>query len=171
MNTSVSFTTQDWNSLNQAQQQLLLQRPGSDDSSLNESVASIIASVRQGGDQRLLDLTNQFDGVQLESLEVPRQAWEAAESALPNTLMTAIHNAADRIRHFHTQALPQPFTVETAPGVVCQTQYRPIKRVGLYIPAGSAPLPSTMLMLGIPATLAGCQELIVCSPAQSTGRV
>lgn len=170
MSGSLSLTIWDWNNLNADQQHDILQRPGIlANLQLSKDVADIIQNVRTGGDQQVLELTNKLDKVQLASLEIPSTEWELAEQTLSSELLKAIYNAADRIRHFHTQAIPKPFTLETAPGVICETQYRPIRRVGLYVPAGSAPLPSTMLMLGIPASLAGCTELIVCSPPNKQG--
>ncbi len=172
MNTTVKITSWNWNALTEAQRGQVLQRPVLEhDQNIRETVSNIIQGVRRHGDQSLLSLTEKLDGVLLDSLEVANALWQQAEQQMPPGLIAAMQRAAARIRGFHAHALPQPFALDTAVGVRCETQYRPIQRVGLYVPAGSAPLPSTMLMLGIPAQLAGCQELIVCSPPNQQGRV
>ncbi len=172
MNASVKMTTWDWNAITDAQRIQVLQRPLIEqDQDLQKTVSRIIQGVRRHGDQSLLNLTEKLDGVKLDSLEVAAAQRQSAEQQLPPELMSSMQRAAARIRGFHAHALPQPFALDTAPGIRCETQYRPIRRVGLYVPAGSAPLPSTMLMLGIPAQLAGCHELIVCSPPDRQGQV
>ncbi|MGM3213298.1 histidinol dehydrogenase, partial [Klebsiella pneumoniae] len=93
----------------------------------------------------------------------------AAEAAVPTELRQAMVEAADRITRFHKAGMGQGYAVETAPGVVCERMLRPIGRVGLYVPAGSAPLPSTALMLGVPAQLAGCPQVVLCTPPRADG--
>ena len=135
-----------------------------------KGVARIIEEVRNRGDAALRDLTRDLDGVSLEALEVGAAEFDAAESLLDDGVRTAIDEAAGRIEAFHRAGQLQPYAVDTAPGVTCERILRPIRRVGLYVPAGSAPLPSTALMLGIPASLAGCREIVMCTPPRRDGR-
>lgn len=132
-------------------------------------VAAILAQVRSRGDEALRELTARLDGAQVDTLEVPVDERDAAAAGLDPQLRTAITEAAGRIRAFHEAGVQQPYSVETAPGVVCERVVRPIRRVGLYVPAGSAPLPSTALMLGVPAQLAGCPEVVLCTPPRPDG--
>lgn len=171
MSNSTYLKVHQWTKLDARQQERLLQRPQPEQiGERRQAVHQIIADVQRDGDAALLDYTEKFDGVRLAALEVDTATRQQAEQSLPDNLRQAMQRAAARIRGFHAHALPRPFTLETAPGVICQTQYRPIRRVGLYVPAGTAPLPSTMLMLGLPAQLAGCTELIVCSPPGRDGQ-
>lgn len=132
-------------------------------------VAAILQQVRDGGDSALRELTARLDGARVDALEVPVAERDAAVAGLPADLRAAITEAAGRIRAFHEAGMQQPYFVETAPGVVCERVVRPIRRVGLYVPAGSAPLPSTALMLGVPAQLAGCPEVVLCTPPRPDG--
>lgn len=134
-----------------------------------EAVASLIAQVRAQGDQALREITARFDRVQLEEFEVTAAEFDAAEAAVPAELRAAMEEAAARIRRFHEAGMSQGYAVETAPGVHCERMIRPIGRVGLYVPAGSAPLPSTALMLGVPAQLAGCPQVVLCTPPRADG--
>jgi histidinol dehydrogenase len=134
-------------------------------------VAAIIAKVRAEGDAALRELTAKFDRVELGSIEVGADEFAAAEQALSESQRAAIRAAAANIDTFHRPQLPRAFTVETMPGVRCERVVRAIESVGLYVPAGNAPLPSTALMLGVPARIAGCATRVLCSPVQSTGRV
>ncbi len=134
-----------------------------------DAVAAVLAEVRQIGDAALREFTSRFDGVALDDFEVGAAEFAAAESAVAPALKQAMQEAAARIEAFHRAGMAQPYAVETAPGVVCERMIRPIPRVGLYVPAGSAPLPSTALMLGVPARLAGCREVILCTPPRADG--
>ncbi|ANS77827.1 Histidinol dehydrogenase [Serinicoccus hydrothermalis] len=138
---------------------------------VTEGVARILRQVREGGDAALLELTARLDGAELTSLRVSTEDRDAAVAGLDPDLRQAITEAAGRIRTFHAAGMQQGYAVETAPGVVCQRVVRPIRRVGLYVPAGSAPLPSTALMLGIPAQLAGCPEVVLATPPRPDGTV
>jgi histidinol dehydrogenase len=141
---------------------------------VREGVASIVADVRERGDAALLDYTLRFDRAELAdatALEVAAEEFDAAEAALDSELKAAIVDAAARIDAFHRDGGIREYAVRTAPGVECRRIVRAIARVGLYIPAGSAPLPSTMLMLGVPARLAGCAEIVVCTPPRPDGSV
>ena len=161
-----------WNDLSSEIRKAVLARPEPDgDASLAASVAGIIDRVRRGGDAALLALTEELDGVALPSLEVTDAEFDEAAERLSEEQRRAIRLAADNIEAFHEAQLPRQLVVETAPGVRCERLSRPIERVGLYVPAGSAPLPSTALMLGVPARLARCPTRIMCSPVQADGRV
>ncbi|MGD8150983.1 histidinol dehydrogenase [Ornithinimicrobium sp. Y1694] len=132
-------------------------------------VAAILEQVRTGGDAALRALTSRLDGADLTDLEVGVAARDAAVADLQPELLAAIREAAGRIQTFHEAGMQTGYSVETAPGVVCERVVRPIRRVGLYVPAGSAPLPSTALMLGVPAQLAGCPEVVLCTPPRPDG--
>lgn len=134
-----------------------------------DAVAAVLAEVRQLGDAALREFTSRFDGVALDDFEVGTAEFAAAESVVAPALKQAMQEAAARIEAFHRAGMAQPYAVETAPGVVCERMIRSIPRVGLYVPAGSAPLPSTALMLGVPARLAGCREVILCTPPRADG--
>jgi histidinol dehydrogenase len=161
-----------WKELSAERQSQVLRRPAlGNDAAVKSAVAAIIARVRRDGDAALRELTAQYDRVELTSLEVEAAEFDAAARELTQRQRDAIRAAAVNIEKFHAAQLPRPLTMETAAGVRCERVARPIGRVGLYVPAGSAPLPSTALMLGIPARLAGCPTRVMCSPAQASGRV
>lgn len=160
----------DWISLDAAQRRDALARPVQAVAQrTRDAVATLLADVRERGDAALREITARFDGVELASFEVPEAEFAAAEAAVDDELKTAMREAAARIEAFHKAGMVQPYAVETAPGVVCERMIRPIARVGLYVPAGSAPLPSTALMLGVPARLAGCREVVLCTPPRKDG--
>ncbi|MQP74991.1 histidinol dehydrogenase [Stenotrophomonas sp. MYb238] len=160
----------DWNALDADAQARALTRPvQAVAAQTRESVAALIEQVRGVGDPALREITARFDGVALERFEVGEAEFAAAELAVPAELRIALQQAAGRIDAYHRAGMAQPYRVETAPGVVCEKIIRPIGRVGLYVPAGSAPLPSTALMLGVPAKLAGCREVVLCTPPRRDG--
>lgn len=160
----------DWNALSEADRIDALRRPAqSRAAELHDGVARIIAEVRERGDVALLELSAKYDRCNLTSIAVDEAEFDVAEAALDPALKAAIEEAAGRIELFHRAAAPQPVAVDTAPGVRVERILRPISRVGLYVPAGSAPLPSTALMLGVPARIAGCREVVLCSPARADG--
>ncbi len=160
----------DWNALDADAQARALTRPVQTVAAQTRaSVAELIDQVRSRGDAALREITERFDGVAPERFEVSEAEFAAAELAVPAELRIAMQQAADRIDRFHRAGMAQPYSVETAPGVVCEKVIRPIARVGLYVPAGSAPLPSTALMLGVPAKLAGCREVVLCTPPRKDG--
>ena len=136
---------------------------------VTSGVAEILREVRTRGDDALRELTARLDSATPEALEVPAEDRAAAVTGLQPALLEAISEAAGRIRDFHEAGMQQGYAVQTAPGVVCERVVRPIRRVGLYVPAGSAPLPSTALMLGVPAQLAGCPEIVLCTPPRPDG--
>ena len=140
-------------------------------SEIASAVARILADVREGGDKALLRLEKQFDGATLGCLEVSEAEKAEASAAVPEALKQALSTAKSNIERFHRAQLPFPVSVETFPGVTCRQRAVPIQRVGLYIPGGRAPLFSTVLMLAVPASVAGCPDVILCSPPGPTGRV
>ena len=161
-----------WENLDPSARDALLRRPAfAADDRLRREVAAILGRVREGGDRALLELTRELDGVELADLLVAPAEFEAAGNSLAPEERSAIRLAAANISRFHRAQVPEPLSVETAPGVVCERLTRPIASVGLYVPAGSAPLPSTALMLGVPAKLAGCPTRVLCSPPRQDGRV
>ncbi|MFW5707891.1 MAG: histidinol dehydrogenase [Bacteroidota bacterium] len=149
----------------------LLKRPAMDAEYLDQAIEDIFFAVKRNGDQALKDFTRTFDGVQLGALQVsPAQAEEAAQKVSPG-LQKAIATAAENIRRFHAAQRCEPVRLETSPGVTCWQKPVPIQRVGLYIPGGSAPLFSSVLMLAIPAQIAGCKEIVLCTPPGKDGSV
>jgi len=160
-----------WDRLDEAARAQALARPMlSRTPALREGVARIIDAVREQGDAALTQLTALHDHCTLDRFEVTPDEFDAADAALDPALKTAIGEAAGRIEAFHRATAAAPVACETAPGVRVERISRPVMRVGLYVPAGSAPLPSTALMLGVPARLAGCRQVVLCSPARADGR-
>ena len=160
-----------WQDLTAEGRRDVLARPAlANDETLAERVAAIIERVRNEGDSALLELTAKLDRVELASLEVGQAEITAAGDQLSEVQRAAIRAAAANIEAFHKPQLPTPLAVDTAAGVRCERLSRPIESVGLYVPAGNAPLPSTALMLGVPARLAGCPTRILCTPPQADGR-
>jgi len=160
-----------WSSLTPADRQNLLQRPVSRQPGLGESVAAIIRQVRSGGDGALQELTRQLDRVEPPQLELDLTEMKTALESIDPKLNQAIDDAMSRIEAFHAADIPANRQVETAPGLNCEVRYQALSPVGLYIPGGSAPLVSTVLMLAIPARLAGCREVIMCSPPARNGEI
>lgn len=160
----------EWSALDEDARRAALLRPVQQVAEATRaSVAGLIEEVRTGGDAALRAITLRFDKVSLENFEVSDAEFSAAESEVASELKLAMQQAVARIEAFHQAGMVQPYAVETAPGVVCERVVRPIRRVGLYVPAGSAPLPSTALMLGVPARLAGCREVVLCTPPRQDG--
>ncbi len=154
-----------WQSLSENQQDAILERPAiSEGANITSAVAEVIAAVREAGDVALLDLTEKFDKVRPQSIRVTSSEIEAASGRLSGEMKQALEQAYSNIAKFHTAQKQETLRVETQPGVVCEQVTRPINTVGLYIPGGSAPLPSTVLMLGVPAQIAGCRKVVLCSP-------
>lgn len=152
--------------------EFLLRRPEDLGASERRIKASaIVAAVRAEGDAALRRFADQFDGFSPKDLEVTAAERAEAAQVLPEELKAAIQQAYANIYQFHVQQWEKEQRTETMPGVVCWRKSVPIGRVGLYIPGGTAPLFSTALMLGIPAQIAGCQEVILCSPPQKDGNV
>lgn len=161
----------DWTAMDEAARAAALARPGlADQGSVEAAVRRVFDQVRADGDTALRALTRRFDGVQLGDFEVRAEEFDQAEAEITDALREAMVEACDRIEAWHRAGAPAGFELETAPGVACGRVLRPIGRVGLYVPAGSAPLPSTALMLGVPARLAGCPEVLLCTPPRADGR-
>ena len=159
-----------WNSLSAAQQRAALQRPAQRDAAgIAAAAQAIIDEVRRNGDAALRDLTQRFDGVRVEELSVSAQEFAAAERALTPAQHAAIATAIGTVHAFHAAQAAPPLRVETAPGVVCERISVPVRAVGLYVPAGSAPLPSTAIMLAVPAAIAGCPVRILCTAPKRDG--
>jgi histidinol dehydrogenase len=176
MNVSISIATparlaiHRWSDLDTSECDALLARPVRPVLQ-SDAVARIIEQVRSDDDVALCSLTLRYDGVEVKSLETSTAAFDVAEQALDPVLRTAMRNALARIEAFHAAGAPIEYMLDTAPGVRCERILRPLDRVGLYVPAGSAPLFSTVLMLGVPARLAGCREVILCTPPRADGSV
>jgi histidinol dehydrogenase len=158
-----------WSGLAPDEQQRLLQRPVSRLQDQGEAVAAILSRVRQGGDDALCELTRQFDGAEPLKFELGPADLHIALDSIEPELEQAIRDAASRIEAFHAADIPANSKLETAPGLSCEVRYQALSPVGLYIPGGSAPLVSTVMMLAIPARLAGCKEVVMCSPPGSDG--
>ncbi|PKM20603.1 MAG: histidinol dehydrogenase [Gammaproteobacteria bacterium HGW-Gammaproteobacteria-15] len=154
-----------WAQLSTSGQQAALARPQlADSASLTGQVRAIITAVRQQGDEALVAYSQQFDGLNTNPLRLSPETKLAQLNRLLPERKAAIELAYDNIRKFHAAQLPRDIEVETSVGVVCQLKSRAIAAVGLYIPGGSAPLPSTVLMLGVPAQLAGCARIVLVTP-------
>ncbi|OOF79233.1 histidinol dehydrogenase [Rodentibacter caecimuris] len=154
-----------WNNLTETEKRQALTRPAISASvEIKSAVENILNLVKNEGDKALLELTAKFDKTELESLVVSSEQIAQASQRIPDELKQAIQNAKRNIATFHQAQQPQIVDIETQAGVRCQVLTRPIERVGLYIPGGSAPLFSTVLMLAVPATIAGCQKIVLCSP-------
>lgn len=149
----------------------LLQRPVAEAARLEAVVSGILQQVKAGGDKAVKQLTQQFDKAVIDNLLVTEQEFQEAAASLNDELKTAILTAKTNITTFHKQQLGGPEVVETMPGVQCWRKSVAIEKVGLYIPGGTAPLFSTILMLGVPAKLAGCKEIILCSPPDKNGKL
>lgn len=159
-----------WSDLTDAERNALLQRPAvSQDAAIRDGVATIIADVRQRGDIALRELTRTYDGAEVENVRVSAEEIAAAASTLSDKQLDALNLAITNVRRFHEQQRPKPIVVETMPGVVCERISHPIDAVGLYVPAGTAPLPSAAIMLAVPAAIAGCPTKILCTPPRPDG--
>ncbi|WP_102313150.1 histidinol dehydrogenase [Vibrio cyclitrophicus] len=154
-----------WQSLSESQQDSVLERPAiTEGANITATVSDVIAKVRNEGDAALKELTEKFDRVTPESIRVTSNEIEEACARLTPEMRQALEQAYSNIAKFHEAQKPQSIKVETQPGVLCEQVTRAINTVGLYIPGGSAPLPSTVLMLGVPAQIAGCRKVVLCSP-------
>ena len=149
----------------------LLKRPEIDSTALREKVKNILDDIRLNGDKAVQKYSQLFDGAAPENLQVTDLELAAAEDLVSPDLKAAIKLAAANIETFHSQQLEKSQPFETMPGVLCWRKTVAIERVGFYIPGGSAPLFSTILMLGIPARIAGCPEIVLCSPPDKTGQL
>jgi histidinol dehydrogenase len=169
--TRYGLETVTWAALDPQQQQELLARPAMDPGTRKQSVADIIGEVRLRGDTAVQEFTRRFDGVGAKTCLYSSADMESACQSIAPELWQALQDAAGRIRLFHQADVPADSAIETAPGLRCSVVYRPLQTVGLYIPGGSAPLVSTVLMLAIPAQIAGCRTVILCSPPNDQGEI
>ncbi len=161
-----------WNSLDGDAQRAALARPAAAQRDAQVRVVrELVADVRQRGDAAVRELTARFDGAILGELRVARQQIDAALARLGDAQRTALQRAIANVRMFHNAQQLAPLSVETSQGVRCERIVRPIDAVGLYIPAGTAPLPSAVVMLAVPAEIAGCPRRVICSPPDADGNV
>ncbi len=159
-----------WNQCSDALRQELLQRPvQATQKELAENVARIVEQVKADGDTALRALTRRFDGVELSLFKVTEDEFNKAEESVGKELKKAMLDAKQRLETWHEAGKPTEFEIDTAEGVRCGRILRGINTVGLYVPAGTAPLPSTALMLGVPAKIAQCAQVILCTPVRSNG--
>ncbi len=149
----------------------ILKRPVFEVSELYGKVQSILNEIEKEGDSALRKYTFQFDGVKMDSFLVSKEEIEEAEYCLEKELKNAIYLASENIRAFHDKQKPELKKIETTPGVTCWQKAVPIEKVGLYVPGGTAPLFSTVLMLAIPARIAGCTEIVLCTPPSMDGKI
>lgn len=162
---STLMTPIDWQQCSTEQQQALLMRPAiSASESISQIVRDVLVKVKSDGDAALREFSARFDKAQVENLRVTAEEMQAASDRLSDTLKQAMAVAVRNIETFHNAQILAEVDVETQPGVRCQQITRPVKSVGLYIPGGSAPLFSTVLMLATPARIAGCGRVVLCSP-------
>lgn len=159
------------NELSTEERRSLLRRPIDFSIDNIESVRQICIDVKQRGDRAVVEYTLRFDQISLETFRLSSEQKEEASSIVGKTFLEALQIAATNIRAFHEAQQRSPLRIETMPGITCWREVCPIETVGLYVPAGSAPLPSTVLMLGIPALLAGCHRIVLCSPPRANGKV
>lgn len=149
----------------------MLERPHIDVSALRETVLGVLNDVREGGDEAVKKYEKKFDKVELESLAVSEEEMAEAESLVSGELKNALNEACENIKRFHASQKAVCPRVETSSGVTCWQKAVPIDKVGLYIPGGTAPLFSTVLMLAVPARIAGCAEIVLCSPPGKDGKL
>jgi histidinol dehydrogenase len=160
-----------WNQLDAGERRGALARPAqSTRAEVTSSVLDVIATVRRDGDAALRAFTKRFDGVDIDTLQVSPAEFAAARTALSEDQIAAIRTAIDHVERFHALQMPKPIALETMPGVRCERLIRPISAVGLYVPAGVAPLPSAVVMLAVPARIAGCPRRVLCTPPNRDGR-
>ncbi len=160
----------DWNTLSERERRAALARPTLESRADITAVAlEVINTVRAKGDEALRAYTERFDGVKLETLKVSREEFAAARKELTADQIAALERAIDNVNRFHEAQAPKAFATDTMPGVRCERIIRPIQAVGLYVPAGSAPLPSAVIMLAVPARIAECPRRVLCTPPNRQG--
>lgn len=170
MTTRIKARQINWSALNVTEQAAVLCRPAQENAAeLLQKVQIIIDNVRSGGDVALREMTQRFDGATLTNLQVSDAEFSAAEQSLTATQVSALKRAIGNVQRFHEAQSSEPLCIETSPGVICERHYRAIDAVGLYAPAGTAPLPSTVIMLAIPASIANCPTRVLCTPPRRDG--
>jgi histidinol dehydrogenase len=166
----MALAIRDWSQLADDERRAALRRPTQDNADdVLRSVRATIADVRARGDAALIELTRRYDGVELQTLEVAPAEFAAAELSLEPRQLQALQRAIANVHKFHEAQLAVPISIETSPGVRCERHFRAIDAVGLYVPAGVAPLPSAAIMLAVPARIAGCGTRIMCTPPRKDG--
>ncbi len=145
----------------------LTKRPAIDFGKISEIVKPILAEIKSNGLDAALKYAKEFDGFEEDNIKVTKNEFDEAEKLIDPKIKSALQSAYSNIKNFHLKQLPKKYEVETMNGVLCSREFRAIENVGLYVPGGSAILPSTMLMLGIPAQIAGCNRIVVCSPSKN----
>ena len=158
-----------WHNLTTSEQNALLQRPSQINTDRGQQVADIIAAVRQDGDAALIEFSQRYDNCSLDSITL--NSTELENATLPTALAGSIATAIQRITNYQQQCLPKNITIDSQDGVICQRIPKAIQRVGLYVPGGSAPLVSTLMMLAIPAKIAGCRTRVLCTPPNAQGNI
>ena len=162
----------EWAALDAAGRAAALARPAAGErDDVLAAVREIVAAVRARGDAALREFALRFDGAAPATLRVPAAAVDAAVTRVGPAALAALQRAAANVRRFHEAQRPAPLSLETSPGVRCERILRPIRAVGLYVPAGSAPLPSALIMTAVPAAIAGCERRVLCTPAGRDGGV
>jgi histidinol dehydrogenase len=156
-----------FNKLSGTERKELVKRKSIDSSSVNKSVEKVCIDVKKNGLKSAIEYAKKFDGFSSRDIYVTKKEFTEAEKLISPELKSAIKSAYKNIYKFHQKQYPKNYVIETAVGVKCRRKFIPIENVGLYIPAGTAPLPSTMLMLGIPAKIAGCKRIVAASPAKN----
>jgi histidinol dehydrogenase len=149
----------------------IVSRPTLNSEDLTPAVQNIMTDVQENGDEALVRLTEKFDGIKPDNLFVDKQMIDDSETSISNELKQAIDLAAANIRKFHKAQMPVELNIEVAAGVNCSQKAVPIEKVGLYVPGGTAPLFSSVLMLAVPAVLAGCKEIVLCTPPNRQGKI
>lgn len=167
----MSLSILDWSQLPADARRDALRRPAQGSAEeVHRGVRTTIEDVRTRGDAALFELTQRFDGVTLQTLEVAAEEFDEAQRALSQPQIDALKRAIANVQRFHEAQLARPISLETSPGVRCERHYRAIESVGLYVPAGVAPLPSAAIMLAVPAKIAGCRTTVLCTPPRKDGR-
>ncbi|MDJ0905883.1 MAG: histidinol dehydrogenase [Woeseiaceae bacterium] len=166
----MNLETYSWKDVDPARQAALLKRPAQDvDADIRDRVAAILERVRRDGDSAVAEMTRAFDGVDLDDWRVSDAEIEAAAAQLDADAIAAIDLAIANVGQFHEAQLPRRLAIETMPGVLCERLSHPLDSVGLYVPAGTAPLPSAAIMLAVPAAIAGCPTRVLCTPPRPDG--
>ncbi|MBT4760572.1 MAG: histidinol dehydrogenase [Bdellovibrionaceae bacterium] len=161
-----------WSELNEQEKLLALNRPGvSHSDSLTESVKSILLEVKKNKHKAVQQFTSKFDSVKLEDIRVSVQEFKEAEELVPENVVKSFELAIENIKKFHHAQKFSNIKLDVMPGIQCEQVARAIGKVGLYVPGGTAPLPSTVFMLAIPAEIAGCGKRVICTPPQSNGKI
>ncbi|MBU2979799.1 histidinol dehydrogenase [Alteromonas sp. C1M14] len=161
-----------WSSLSEREKAEALARPVMKNSdSLRTTVANMLDAIRNTGDEAVLEYTRQFDCARLQTLALTVEKRDELAARVSEDVKAAINTAFANVKQFHEAQKPEDITLTTTPGVVCEQRFTALDAVGLYIPGGSAPLPSTVLMLGVPALVAGCERKVLCTPPNQAGEI